>query len=246
VDRPRRSDERPPDADARPPGGRPPTVAERRFAEEAAALRELDLAQRFARVYETNLWSDAESRSGVGSSLAATARLRAELPPLLRRLGARRLLDVPCGDFHWMSQVDLAGIEYVGGDIVPALVDEVRRRHARADRRFVVVDLTTGPLPAADVVLCRDALVHLSVANVRRALAAIRASGATWLITTTFPGRGPAPDVADGDWRPLDLQAPPFSLPAPVELLVEGCEEEGGAYADKSLGVWRVAELPAD
>jgi hypothetical protein len=25
---------------------------------------------------------------------------------------------------------------------------------------------------------------------------------------------------------------------------VEGCDEEGGAYADKALAVWRVAELP--
>ena len=234
MDRPRRRS-----------GARPPTIAERRFAEEAEALGALDLAGRFARMYETNLWSGAESRSGVGSSLAATARLRERLPPLLRALGVRRLLDVPCGDFHWMSHVDLAGIEYVGGDIVPALVEEARRRHGRADRRFVVVDLTTGPLPAADAVLCRDALVHLSVANVWRALRTIRASGAAWLITTTFPGRGPAPDVADGDWRPLDLEAPPFAFPAPHALLVEGCEEEDGAYADKSLGVWRVDALPA-
>ena len=42
----------------------------------------------------------------------------------------------------------------------------------------------------------------------------------------------------------LDLERAPFSFPPPAALLVEGCKE-GGAYADKSPGAWRVAELPA-
>ena len=36
----------------------------------------------------------------------------------------------------------------------------------------------------------------------------------------------------------------PFHLPAPEGLLVEGCLEGGGAYADKALGLWRIADLP--
>ena len=229
------------------PADRPPTVAERRFAERQAELADLDLRARFARMYETNLWDGAESRSGVGSSLAATATVRAELPALLRSLGVRRLLDVPCGDFHWMAHVDLAAAgvaEYVGGDVVPALVAANRARHAAPGREFVEVDLTRGPLPRADAVLCRDCLVHLSFANVWRALAAIRASGATHLTTTTFTDRAANADVADGDWRPLSLERAPFHFPPPAALLVERCDEEGGAYADKSLGAWRVAELP--
>jgi len=244
----------PPDPFPQP--GRPPTVAERRFAERAAELAQLDVAARFARVYETNLWDDAESRSGVGSSLAATAGVRAGLPALLRGLGVRRLLDVPCGDFHWMAHVDLAGagvIAYVGGDVVPALVAATRARHedphAAPPRTFVTVDLTAGPLPPvdgapADAVLCRDCLVHLSFANVARALGVVCASGARYLITTTFPGRGANADVADGDWRPLDLEAAPFGFPPPLAVLVEGCTEAGGAYADKALAAWRVADLP--
>ena len=77
-----------------------------------------------------------------------------------------------------------------------------------------------------------------------RALAASRASGAAHLVATTFPGRGANADVADGDWRPLDLEAAPFHFPPPVAAIVEGCTEEGGAYADKTLAAWRVADLP--
>lgn len=202
-------------------------------------------------MYETNLWDGAESRSGDGSSLAATAGVRAGLPALLRQLGVRRLLDVPCGDFHWMAHVDLAAAgvtAYVGGDVVEAIVAADRARYEMPGRMFVQVDLTTGPLPevagaAADAVLCRDCLVHLSFANIARALAVVRSSGVRYLITTTFLEHEANTDVADGDWRLLNLARPPFNFPAPVGVLVEGCEEEGGAYADKALAAWLVSDL---
>jgi hypothetical protein len=51
-------------------------------------------------------------------------------------------------------------------------------------------------------------------------------------------------DIVDSDWRPLDLQAQPFSCPAPLETIVEQCQEGDAAYADKSLLVWPVNRLP--
>ena len=230
---------------------RPQTVAERRFAERAEELTNLDLPERFTRMYETNLWAGSESRSGDGSSLAATVGVRAGLPHLLRQLAIRRLLDIPCGDFHWMAHVDLAAAgvtAYVGGDVVEAIVAANSERYADAGRSFVRVDLTTGPLPSvagepADAVLCRDCLVHLSFANIARAFRVVRDSGARYLITTTFLEHSRNIDVIDGDWRMLNLQRAPFDLPSPVAVLVEGCEEEGGAYADKALAAWRVSDL---
>jgi len=228
----------------RDPEIRPITIAERRFAEQAAALSELSIEERFARIYQTNLWFDAESRSGTGSNLDETAQLRASLPHLLRRLNTRRLLDVPCGDFNWMSHVDLSGIEYIGGDIVEPLIETNRERYGSAARRFLKVDVINGPLPKADVILCRDCLVHFSFANIIAAFRTMKSSGAEYLLTTTFPAREDNKNIVDGDWRPLNLEASPFLLTAPIEVIVEGCTEEGGAYADKALAVWRVADLP--
>jgi len=219
------------------------TVAERRFAERASELIKLGLQERFERIYSTNLWSDPESRSGVGSTLDSTAVLRAELPRALRQLEARVLLDVACGDFAWMEHVDLSGIEYIGGDIVPSIVEENQRLHAQESRRFVQLDLTRDVLPDADVLLCRDCLVHLSYANIRSVLANIARSNIRFVLMTSFPGRGGNYDVADGDWRALDFQAPPFSFPEPRLAIVEQCEEEDGSYADKSLLAWRVDDL---
>jgi SAM-dependent methyltransferase len=219
------------------------TIAERRFAERAEELSGLGLKERFERIYETNLWSDPESRSGVGSGLDSTRVLRAELPKALRELGTRSLLDVPCGDFTWMARVDLDGIEYTGGDIVPSIIAANRRLHAGASRQFVELDLTRDVLPDADVILCRDCLVHLSYANIGAVLANIARSNIRYLLMTSFPGRGGNYDVVDGNWRTLDFQAPPFSFPEPRLTIVEQCEEEEGAYSDKSLAAWSVDNL---
>lgn len=196
----------------------------------------------FELIYRENLWGDDRSRSGPGSTLEDTAAIRAALPPLLERLGVRSLLDVPCGDFSWMSHVPL-DLEYYGGDIVPELVDEVRRRYGGPRRRFALVDVVRGPLPRVDLVLCRDCLVHLSFADARRALRAVRASGSTYLLTTTFWDRSVNRDIRTGAWRPLDLTLPPFSFGPPLELIDERCALE--RWPDKGLGLWRVADLPA-
>jgi hypothetical protein len=99
-------------------------------------------------------------------------------------------------------------------------------------------------LPQADVILCRDCLVHFSFANIIAAFRTIKASGARYLLTTTFPDRQVNKDIVDGDWRPLNLERAPFLLPAPQSVLLEDCTEEGGAYADKALAVWGVSDLP--
>jgi hypothetical protein len=50
-------------------------------------------------------------------------------------------------------------------------------------------------------------------------------------------------DIEDGDWRLLNLERAPFNFPKPLAVYNEGCDEQGSAYADKSLGLWRVENL---
>lgn len=224
---------------------RPPVLAHQRFLDDRNSFAGLDLAQRFRRIHETNLWGVA-SVSGLGSETDATATLRSELPPLLARLGATSLLDAPCGDAGWINQADL-GVRYVGVDIVPALVENLQARAAGGEvgGEYHLADITRDPLPRCDAVLCRDCLVHLSFALIVSAVANLRRSGATWLITTTFPDWQTNTDCEDGDWRALNFQRAPFDWGTPVELINENCTEAGGGWRDKSLGVWRLSALRA-
>lgn len=196
----------------------------------------------FAAIHARNRWGDPESRSGGGANLRAARTVLEVLPALVTELSVRTLLDVPCGDLHWMSRIDLPVESYVGADIVPALIAENERQHGGGRRRFVVLDLTTDPLPRADLVLCRDGLPHLSHADVRAALANVGASGARWLLTTTYSGdHRRNPDIVSGDWRPIDLEKPPFALPPPARWWPEPLGEPG--YEDKRLGLWPIDAL---
>jgi hypothetical protein len=224
---------------------RPPVLAHQRFVEERANLAGLDLATRFDRIVRTNMWGAATSVSGLGSEDAATAAVREALPPLLARIGARSLLDAPCGDASWIGNCRL-GVRYTGVDIVPWLIAENVRKAGRGELSgdFLTADITRDALPRADVILCRDCLVHLSFQNIARAISQFRASGARWLIATTFPQWETNQDCEDGDWRALNLERPPFSWPAPQALINERCTEGGGGWSDKSLGLWELRDLP--
>jgi hypothetical protein len=223
---------------------RPRVLAHQRFLADKDSFAGLDLAQRFCRIHDTNLWGAPASASGLGSEIDATAALRSELPRLLERLGVTSLLDAPCGDAGWINQADLR-MRYVGVDIVPALIESQQRRAAAGKIRgeYHLADITADTLPRCDAILCRDALVHLSFANIERAVANFRASGATWLIATTFPEWQVNADCEDGDWRALNFERMPFSWGPPFELLNENCTEAGGGWRDKSLGVWRLGTL---
>jgi Methyltransferase domain len=206
--------------------------------------RRLGPAAVFSEHFQTNSWEGAESVSGRGSSLAATRVLRAALPVLLRQYAVRTLLDIPCGDGHWMKQVELDIDLCIGADIVAELVERNRRERGETPhQKFLQLDLTRGPLPRVDLVLCRDCLPHLSFAHARQAIAAIKSSGSQYLLTTTYGGFGPNRDAVTGEWRPLNLQAPPFGFPAPLTVVDEGAVDPLG-FRDKGMALWRVCDLP--
>lgn len=215
----------------------------RHFERLARGGTAVPMREAFEYVHRTRHWAGGASVSGLGATPAQTSALRLMLPELVRELGVGTLLDVPCGDFSWMREIDLPA-RYIGGDLVPALIAERQARDADDRRQFLCLDLTSDALPAADLLLCRDALVHLSFADIRRALDNVRGSGIRWLLTTTFPEHERNEDIVTGDWRLLNLERAPFHFPPPRRLLNEGCTEGGGLYRDKSLGLWEARDVP--
>lgn len=183
--------------------------------------------------------------SGIGSSLEQTGRVRERLPLLLTEYGIRSLVDAPCGDFTWMRKVNLSGIDYHGLDIVKNVVEQNRSHYARENIRFDELDIVKQPPPCADLILCRDCLVHLSNRDVMKALSNFKKSSSTYLLTTTFVDREDNDNLVSGrGWRPLNLQKPPYNFPPPLTLINEGCTEADGRFADKSLGLWLIENLP--
>src|SRR5947209_5774274 len=158
----------------------------------------------FGRIYRRRGWQTGESVSGPGSEVERCRVLVGELPRLLRELEARSLLDAGCGDFHWMQEAALEGARYVGVDVVPELIERNRAAYADALHSFLLADITRDALPACDVVLCRQCLIHLPNQQVRRALSNFRRCGMRYLLATTFPGIKRNRDTWPGGFRPMN------------------------------------------
>ena len=170
-----------------------------------------------------------------------TSAFRDEIPSLLRAFGVRTVLDAGCGDFNWMKEVHLPVERYIGVDIVPEIVEQNRRHHASATRAFAQLDVVRTPLPRADAIICRDCLVHFTLAEVCAVLENFRRSGAKYLLATTFPGVGLNQEIETGGWRPLNMEQAPFHLPPALRHIDERRRMRTGAMPGSSLGggVWR-------
>ncbi|QHT67881.1 class I SAM-dependent methyltransferase [Rhodocytophaga rosea] len=197
----------------------------------------------FTFIFETNHWQGSDSVSGAGSDYAQTVAVAEALPSLLAAHSIKTMLDLPCGDFLWMSQLNLPLEQYIGADIVNSLITHHQQTYTSPARQFQVIDLTKDSLPEVDLIFCRDCLVHLSFDDIRKVFQNLVSSNIQYILTTTFTDRTENKDIITGDWRTLNLQTAPFNLPAPIAVINEQCTEGNGAYADKSMALWEVKVL---
>ena len=197
----------------------------------------------FRPFYTENRWGDEESVSGPGSSLTRTAKLRGELPELLQEIGARTVLDAPCGDFNWMKDTDLGVEQYTGADIIPDLITHNQESYGNETRRFLLLDLTRDQLPRVDVILCRDCLIHFSYRHISAAIRNFKGSGSTYLLTNSYPAWSHNQNIRTGDFRPLNLTLPPFNFPPPLKQINEKLPEEEAQFFGKILGLWKLSDL---
>ena len=196
----------------------------------------------FSKVYEVQLWGKDGGGSGTGSSLAATASLRASLANLIAKYRIKSFLDSSCGSMHWMPLVAKAAHEadpefrFTGSDAVCSLIKQHQATFVTdsAWMDFVCVDGSHEPLPPGrDLVFSRDSLQHLPIASAYKFLHNVRQSGAKYLLVGSYltggqrvtGGRNVDVDVGDG--YDIDLLKPPFNLrPAPLEIIKEDNPEQ--------------------
>jgi SAM-dependent methyltransferase len=199
------------------------------------------VAARFGEIYAGGAWvreGHPDASSGTGSTLSATGDVRAALPGLLRRLDCGTLLDIGCGDWTWMREVELP-CGYIGIDIVPEVIEANRRRFGRPGVEFHALDAIAEPLAPVDMALCREVLFHLSFADALALLANIHRSGCRWLLATTDRDLWWNSDITTGDFRRINLQRRPYRLPEPTEAIPDTAH-----VPDRVLGLWPAAALP--
>ena len=133
--------------------------------------------------------------------------------------------------------------KYIGIDVVPELVATNQEKYGNEIRSFISLDITRDELPQAEVILCRDCIVHFSFEDAFATIRNFKRSKSRYLLTTTFVEFVENADIKTGEWRELNLQMPPFSFPEPIKLIDERCTHSGGIYADKRLGLWELESI---
>ena len=202
----------------------------------------LELNNVFLSIYKENHWKGTDSISGTGSNLKQTEDLRQSIPLLFKQLNIKSILDIPCGDFYWMKEIDLTGINYIGADIVSDLITG-NREYSSENISFRVLDLTKDELPKSDLIICRDCLVHLSFKDIYLAINNIISSGCKYLLTTSFTSCELNYNIVTGDWRVLNLEKYPFNFPKPLLTMNENCTEANGNYSDKAMLLWEINKM---
>lgn len=200
-----------------------------------------DRESAFSTIFRENRWQSAESISGSGSTIEATSMLTEALPALLARFDTKVFLDAPCGDFNWMQHVSMPGVRYIGGDIVPEIVEGLRQKYATDLRGFQTLDFVSDALPAADIWLCRHVFFHLSEADIFKALTNFALSQIRYILVDNVDFIPTGADIRSGGFRRVNLRLPPFNLPKPLARLANTNPPQAPEY----LNLWSRQQVAA-
>lgn len=204
-------------------------------------------------VFEHRDWSRGTagvSKSGFNASLRSTKRLRAAFPALFADYGIKRFVDAPCGDFFWMQHVDLTGIEYWGLEISNSLND-FNQQFATDSRHFAIADITSDPLPAADLLMVRDCLVHLTFEMRWAFFDNFLASNIPYLLITSWLRPDNRWVYHNGGEKSFNMTAEPFNFPPPIRFILETADTLPAAELDnpetlhRGMGLWHREAIAA-
>lgn len=190
----------------------------------------------FTWYYSSNYWGSSESFSGPGSTLNDTEEFRKDLGEFLESRKVRFWLDAPCGDFNWAKYVKRPkGLKYIGGDIVDSIIATNNHKYSNKFTLFKQIDITRDKLPAADIWLCRDCLLHFSYDFIFKTILTFIKSNVSYWLVSTYPSCEINCDIEIGDARPVNLERAPFHFPAPIEYLRDGGPRVIGVWPRESL-----------
>lgn len=217
--------------------------------------RNLSLSEVFTRVYETGEWNGDSPQSfcsGSGSGGTAADEYCQRVIEFIRENQIESVADLGCGDFRVGQKITSeTSVRYVGVDIVLTLVERNRAQFANERISFQCANLTSGPLPVAQLCLIRQVLQHLSNTEIQAVLRQVSVYPLA-LISEHVPkfpksfnrDKPHGPDVRAYHGSGVYVDKPPFSVNANVlwennldegSILRTVLVRAGTAYATPSL-----------
>ena len=191
------------------------------------AINHQPLTDTFNRIYAEGTWGKdvaGKGTSGTGSTLEITREYRAYVEGFIKTHNVTSVVDAGCGDWSFSSAIDWDDASYLGVDIASDVIAAVRRKHEKGKITFQVGDIT-DELPAADLLISKEVLQHLSNELVQKFIRNnLRKGKYKWAILTNDRGSKNS-DVTSGGYRAIDLSAAPFEVRGLVDLPIKFGDE---------------------
>ena len=202
---------------------------------------------KFSYIYKTEYWKGGGngSLSGGGSNEVSTNIFVHELRNFITDNEITSLVDIPCGDWKWMSTVDLNNINYIGCDVVPDLIKSNNQIFGKPNVSFLVKDLIKEDLPQSDLIIIRDLLVHLDDKDIVKCLYNIKKTNYKYIGITNYPNLEKNKKRLLGDylrfgdkWRAINLTKEPYNLPEPTYNLSDK-NDLTDVDKNKYISIWK-------
>ena len=170
------------------------------------------MKRNFEYIYAHNVWGQG---SGEGSLPIHVRPYVSFLQKFLHTRKITSVVDFGCGDWQFSKLVDWGGISYRGYDIVPSVISANTAHHATPLISFHETDAPPCELPSADLLIVKDVFQHWSDETIFAFLPVMNRFRYC-LVTNCVNPAGPTANlpIADGGFRYLDLQRPPFNIRA--------------------------------
>jgi ribosomal protein L11 methylase PrmA len=185
--------------------------------------RPASLTSTFNRIYAEGTWgkdSAGKGTSGSGSTLEITREYRAYIEAFIKKHAVKSVIDAGSGDWSFSAAIDWGDASYLGIDIASDVVEAVRKNHETNKIKFQVGDITED-LPAADLLISKDVLQHLSNELIHKFIKNnLKKNKYKWVILTHGRNRENH-DIANGGYRGIDLSAPPFGVKGLIDLPIK-------------------------
>jgi len=188
----------------------------------------------FIRIYEKSNWGDSGQGSGQGSSLEFSVPIRCYLNKLIYDFKIDTIVDAPCGSFWWMKHFleENPHINYIGVDIMPALIKHHNTKYKSDTREFYHGDLVDSELfskikdqskiwKGTVLLMVRHAIEHNTGKDGMTIFHNIQNSAIPLFFGTTHVHSHDPPETLPGGYSKLNFEFPPFNLPHPIELFYE-------------------------
>jgi hypothetical protein len=133
---------------------------------------------------------------------------------------------------------------YTGIDIVEEIVQNNEKKYTSDKISFKKSDLTRDIVPKADLIICRDLILHLSYRDIFKILKNFKKSGSNYLLISTY-WRHKNKNVYNFSitGRAVNLEKSPFKIRNNSDLINENFHGQNQEYSDKSLILIKIDSL---